>query len=310
MKQFLRYQISGMVFIMWGVVFFYGRDTNDLFELICLLVPVFGNIKIVAGLVAIALPIGVLIHQFSVVIKNYIVGVVFKEFSDSPEKEIIIQLDSKSKEKSTEYCLERISNLNSFYYVRFDNGLLSPFLAWWSVYYFMDGNINLIWIKSACFIGFLTTVIYFPKIFLEMKAYIDILKYIPINKMKGMEKLPNDNKDKDKDNTSFLKTVSQIELSCLTLFIIIIVVIIVYFLHYDTGGIGAIILGCLIGVIGVIGVITYNFFKNYKLPILFVLLVCSFYFSWGVKITGNQKYIINSNKNTPPAYHCTPCKIN
>jgi len=173
MKQFLRYQISGSVFILWTVVFFYGKCANDIDGLIQLLGSTFSNIKIVAGLVALALPIGILIHQLSVVIKNWMIGIIFKELRDSPDKEIIIQLDSK--EKSTEYCLERISNLNSFYYVRFDNGLLSPLLAWLSVYFFMEGNIKPIWTISASVIG-LITIIYLPKIYLEMKAYRGILK--------------------------------------------------------------------------------------------------------------------------------------
>jgi len=183
-KQFLRYQISGSVFILWTIVFIYGQCTNDIYGLIKLLEPTFSNIKIVAGLVAITLPIGVLIHQLSVVIKNFM-GIILKEFRDSPDKEIIIRLDSI--EKSTEYCLERISNLNSFYYVRFDNGLLSPFLAWLGVLFFMEGDIKSTWTTSALIIGFITGM-YLPKIYLEMKEYKCILKPNPINHM-DMNKL-------------------------------------------------------------------------------------------------------------------------
>jgi len=85
MKQFLRYQISGTVFIIWCVVFFFGKDSDNLHELIQSVTPYLGNMKIIVGL-AVAMPIGVLIHQFSVLIKNWIVSQKWDEFSDLPKK--------------------------------------------------------------------------------------------------------------------------------------------------------------------------------------------------------------------------------
>jgi len=172
MKQFLRYQVSGTVFIFWVSVFYYGQCAENLHDLIIYLQPKLKDIKIIASLLAIALPSGVLIHQFSVLIKNLIGFIIWKEFKDFPQEEIILNLDDK--EKSTQYCLERISNLNSFYYVRFDNGLLSPFIAWLVVAYFMERNINSIWLLAAFIIGIIT-IIYLPVIYFEIKAYRKIL---------------------------------------------------------------------------------------------------------------------------------------
>jgi hypothetical protein len=173
MKQFLRYQISGIVFILWAIVFFYGKDAHNLNELNDLLYSSLKDLKIIAGL-AIALPIGVIIHQLSVIIKNCLIAKIWEEFSDFPQKDIILSLNKEEKENSTEYCLQRISNLNSFYYVRFDNGFLSPFIAWVMVHCFMGRSINQAWIWSAIVIS-IFTMIYLKKIYCEIKEYNNIL---------------------------------------------------------------------------------------------------------------------------------------
>ena len=120
------------------------------------------------------MPIGVILHQLSVLIKNCLIANIWAEFSDFPEKEIILKLNANEKEKVTQYCLERISNLNSFYYVRFDNGFLSPVIAWIIVYFFMGRSISYPWILSAIFIGLLT-LIYLKKIYCEIQEYKKIL---------------------------------------------------------------------------------------------------------------------------------------
>ena len=137
MKQFLRYQVSGMVFIVWLVVFYYSGDSlniEDFFEKI--IGGDFFKNKVFYGFI-VALPIGVILHQLSVNIKNHIGVGLCKELDDFPERRYIEMLiktketDKKEIDKTEyiKYILERISNLNSFYYVRFDNGFLSPFLA-------------------------------------------------------------------------------------------------------------------------------------------------------------------------------------
>ena len=173
MKQFLRYQISGSVLILWAVVFYYGENAKNLTDLAMSLHSNLKDLKILAGL-AIAMPIVVLLHQLSVLIKNCLIAKKWEEFSDFPEKETILKLNVTEKEKVTQYCLERISNLNSFYYVRFDNGFLSPFIAWIIVYFFMWRNISYPWVLSAIFIGLLTLV-YLKKIYHEIQEYKKIL---------------------------------------------------------------------------------------------------------------------------------------
>lgn len=128
MKQFLRYQISGMVFITWVVIYYYGSKTGNTLDLLCKILSNDLNLAL-SGLVS-ALPIGILIHQFSVVLKNWMVAKVVRceHFSDCPDTFAVHGLNSDNYEY-TKYLLERVSNLNSFYYVRVDNGLLAPLLA-------------------------------------------------------------------------------------------------------------------------------------------------------------------------------------
>jgi len=172
MKQFLRYQISGTVYILWCVVFYYGKNAENLNALASLLYLNLKDLKVIAGL-AVALPVGVIIHQLSVLIKNFLIANIWKEFDDSPQDLIILKLNDEDK-NHIEYCLERISNLNSFYYVRFDNGVLSPLLASLTVNGFMGCNIVGMWAWTAILIG-LVTIAYIPRIHSEMKTYNSIL---------------------------------------------------------------------------------------------------------------------------------------
>ncbi|MET1257379.1 hypothetical protein [Aliikangiella maris] len=173
MKQFLRYQISGTVFILWLVIFFFGKDANNLNELITLLIANLESIKIIAGL-AVAMPTGVIIHQFSVLIKNWGVSKIWSEYNDFPDKDKIPKFDYDKKGKTIEYCLERISNLNSFYYVRVDNGFLSPFMAWLVVGCCMGRNIDCTWTVTAIVVGLLT-VVYLKRITSEINQYQSML---------------------------------------------------------------------------------------------------------------------------------------
>ena len=75
MKQFLRYQISGTVYIIWAVIFYYGSHANNLNELTPAIHGDLQNLNLILGLVA-ALPIGVIIHQLSVLIKNYLFSII------------------------------------------------------------------------------------------------------------------------------------------------------------------------------------------------------------------------------------------
>jgi hypothetical protein len=170
MKQFLRYQISGMVFILWIFVFYYSgiSDTSDEF---------INNIqdsivlnKIVGGFIF-AIPFGVIIHQISVTIKNYITVEICKEFDDFPNNYYKIFKDDG---EYTKYILDRISNLNSFYYVRFDNGFLAPFLALIVVICF-GKNVSGIAISVFLFLSMIL-LSYLPRICTELKEYNSFIK--------------------------------------------------------------------------------------------------------------------------------------
>jgi len=173
MKQFLRYQVSGSVLIFWVLVFYYGNSAANLSELVFCMQSNLSGIKVITGLAS-AIPIGVILHQFSVLIKNCVIAKIWSEFDDFPKKGVILKLNYDTKEKSSQYCLERISNLNSFYYVRFDNGFLSPFVAWFVVFLFLGRSIHYMWWISAVIIGVIT-ISYIPKIYYEIKKYNDIL---------------------------------------------------------------------------------------------------------------------------------------
>jgi hypothetical protein len=153
------------------VIFLFGSDATNLAELTKAIQDETKNIKALLGVVA-ALPIGVLIHQLSVLLKNFVFSKKGSVFNDFPIKERIQKLIIE--EERTVYILERISNLNSFYYVRFDNGLLSPLLAWFTVSCCMGRQINCIWLVTASIIG-LVTIIYIKRIHSEIKEYNEIL---------------------------------------------------------------------------------------------------------------------------------------
>lgn len=168
MKQFLRFQISGTTFLLWLIVFYYGQDAKNLDQLFQCISPQLETLKII-GVAVVALPFGAIIHQFSVTIKNCIVGKIVNEFSDFPDKDITSKCDTEC----VKYCMKRISNLNTYYYVRVDNALLSPCLAFLIIAP-MDGSIDFIWICFALIIGIITLV-YLYRIYLEIKKYKQII---------------------------------------------------------------------------------------------------------------------------------------
>lgn len=221
MKQFLRFQISGMVFLLWIVIF--SSNTSSLFNSLSLQIDTAKMEKIdtsvktekeetkrnektiitkessmiattkeeqapskrlkeslglILSIILVAgLPIGVLIHQLSVLLKNWGFGKCWNCLSDELNEEtkgVILALDNCKESKT--YILERISNLNSFYYVRFDNGILAPFLAFITVATVTKvGSINWSFVALAAFIGIIT-VLYIPRICTEIKDYRVLLK--------------------------------------------------------------------------------------------------------------------------------------
>lgn len=183
MKQFLRYQISGSVFILWVIIFYVTGDYNGS-VLVSNFRPYIGTINIFTLGLAIALPIGVLIHQLSVLLKNYVFGKVnqfnLSELSDYPDK-IVINKFSDTAGKNNDkvnYCLERISNLNTFYYVRFDNGVLAPFLSIIFTYMVLNTSIRPQFLFACVAIGFIT-IAYIKRIPAEIIIYKDIIRDHP-----------------------------------------------------------------------------------------------------------------------------------
>lgn len=139
MRVLLRYQISGSVFIGWFLLFHYSVHSADWADMAKQIMDVTTLLAFVASI-----PIGAIIHQIAVTIKNQIFGLCkYSYLSDSPMKKptkAILEFyqskknnDEKTKEISLEfltYIKDKISNLNSFYYMRFDNGFLAPLLAY------------------------------------------------------------------------------------------------------------------------------------------------------------------------------------
>ncbi|MCG5498645.1 hypothetical protein [Ectothiorhodospira variabilis] len=168
MKQFLRFQISGLTFMLWLVVFGVGGRTEGFPDLVKTLYGEAENVKILAGVVA-ALPVGVLIHQFSVLFKNCVVGRFWSAFSDYPE-----YIDFSDRAEQKKYYLDKISNLNSFYYVRVDNGILAPFLAWFVGSVLVGGEVAQYLIYTAILTA-IVTLAYIPRIHLEMQCLQNML---------------------------------------------------------------------------------------------------------------------------------------
>ncbi len=149
LRVLLRYQISGSVFIGWFLLFHYSVHSADWADMAKQIMDATTLLTFVASI-----PIGAIIHQFSVTIKNQFLGLCEGTcLSDSPmkspTKEILafykdkISNEDKTKEVSLEYLnyiKEKISNLNSFYYMRFDNGFLAPALAY-MLFFIVDGKI-------------------------------------------------------------------------------------------------------------------------------------------------------------------------
>ncbi|MPQ76391.1 hypothetical protein [Hydrogenovibrio sp. JE_KL2] len=178
MKQFLRYQISGTVFIIWALLFYiswtldiYSNGMPDEFFQLFLSCAYDAFHESIWILAFSALPIGVLIHQFSVIIKNLFGLRLLPALSDRPRIEILNGFELSHER--TQYITEHISNLNSFYYVRVDNGLLAPLLAFITVS-FIYGYPNIFLTTLAVIIGFITLA-YVPRIYCELKQYYSCL---------------------------------------------------------------------------------------------------------------------------------------
>lgn len=156
-----RYQLSGSIFIGWFLVFYYSSNSASFSDIATKIsaLPIANLFSAVAA----GIPIGTIIHQISVSIKNQILGKLFglKYFVDS------MVWDAKLTDIILEKCIkenrllnriynyphyirggykdyfssdiindkirtthEKLSLLNTHYYLRFDNGVLAPVFAY------------------------------------------------------------------------------------------------------------------------------------------------------------------------------------
>lgn len=177
MKQLLRYQISGMVFIGWLLIFYFGSQPEGIANLI---IKASNNSQLnnltFSGLFS-ALPLGVFIHQISVLIKNCLLAKIFPEYDDFPRTCVLTALDQETNE-SAKYIVSKISNLNSFYYVRFDNGILAPFLSFLTAIFIFDVSVKSIG-SEIIFSVFIALIIccYLGRISRELIWYQNKLGY-------------------------------------------------------------------------------------------------------------------------------------
>lgn len=140
-----RYQLSGSIFIGWLLIFYYSSNSASFSDIATKIsaLPIANLFSAVAA----GVPIGTIIHQFSVSIKNQIFGKLFgfpyfidsmqddAKLTDSIVMKYIAETRAQiftgeiinSKITSTH---EKLSSLNTHYYLRFDNGVLAPIFAY------------------------------------------------------------------------------------------------------------------------------------------------------------------------------------
>ncbi len=156
-----RYQLSGSIFIGWFLVFYYSSNSASFSDIATKIsaLPIANLFSAVAA----GIPIGTIIHQISVSIKNQILGKLFglKYFVDSMvwdsdltdmilkkcirknrqlneiynyphyiEKEYKDYFSSDIINDKIRTTHEKLSSLNTHYYLRFDNGVLAPVFAY------------------------------------------------------------------------------------------------------------------------------------------------------------------------------------
>lgn len=93
-----------------------------------------------------------------------------EHFSDRPDTFAAYGLNSDNYEY-TKYLLERVSNPNSFYYVRVDNGLLAPLLAWIFCIVLLDLEVSRISSEASLVVLIVVvTLCYLPRISQELKC--------------------------------------------------------------------------------------------------------------------------------------------
>lgn len=165
-KTIFRYQLSGTVFIVWLLVFnlsITSANFQDIFTKISSF-----ELSNLFTAVAAGIPIGTIIHQISIFIKNCIFGKLFglPYFIDSMKDDARLtdciarrynDLDASIVNDKITSTHKKMSYLNTFYYLRFDNGLIAPLFAY--IIFIMNESLknnSLMYggVFSACLITF------------------------------------------------------------------------------------------------------------------------------------------------------------
>lgn len=200
MKQFLRFQISGLTCILWTILFLLPYINWSTFSTV-------NFEKLVVALVgsfAVALPLGTVIHQISISLLSpfrkerfFIKILVIDElkilkdkmtsFNNSDEKYQSILVfyqginvkwttkENMEKTLDVEHIRNEISNRYSYYYVRIDNGIIAPVIG-----FFLFLLINFCADKANVGITLQNPII--PSIIMPLIALIFcylIVKYVP-----------------------------------------------------------------------------------------------------------------------------------
>lgn len=217
LKIWLRYQLSGTVYIAWFLIFYYSSNSYDLTEITAKIFSL-DVLKIFAA----GIPIGAIIHQFSVSLKNQVLGGWFglKFFRDSMVDDSkltdhIIRrlLNNQIKTKAGDFKFiigencksanevgsdivnskvqaihEKLSSLNTFYYMRVDNGFFAPVLAFISYILVIASTYDdLPWMTSMIVVAILILALIL-KFRTKLKC-ITILKHI-IRIIKNSKRAP------------------------------------------------------------------------------------------------------------------------
>jgi len=154
MKQFLRFQISGLSAVFWTIMFSFPYVNWEAVEGADAQFLTFVGV----ALIALALPLGTIIHQISITIASPFRQYRFlnkrKVLTDLEKMRASLEFDSSDKKNQfalvfaqswrgngknqvekcpdldIEHIRAEISNRYSYYYVRIDNGLFAPIVGY------------------------------------------------------------------------------------------------------------------------------------------------------------------------------------
>ncbi len=185
-KMIFRYQLSGTVFIIWLLMFnlsVTSASFQDMFTKISSF-----ELSNIFTAVAVGIPIGTIIHQISIFLKNCIFGKLFglPYFVDSMKDDAKLtdciarkykDLDSSIVNDKITSTHKKMSDLNTFYYLRFDNGLIAPLFAY--IIFTINQSLanGTLWCQGSLFcISLIVVVFLLLPILLKTKSIYSIIK--------------------------------------------------------------------------------------------------------------------------------------